>query len=116
MKSIGKVAIILLLLIAEGGVIFISQLYSPFFLWILSYTLLVMSVLVGIFMPERRYRLITTLAFSLAINGNYLAHVPFGNPVITMLLYGLGLTMLSWILLFLIAEVTASIVQQRGRV
>lgn len=114
MKTAAKLCIAILLLAIGAAIIFISQFYSPAVLWILSYSLLAGSVGLGIYVNRRSHRLLLTLIFSLIINGNFLLHVPYGNPVTVMLLYGLGLAVLSWALLFSLAEIAASMMSQRS--
>lgn len=109
-----KLIMSILLLVLGSAIIFISQVYSPSVLWILSFSLLVGSIGLGVYVTRRFRRLLLTLIFSLIINGNFLLHVPYGNPVIVMLLYGLGLAVLSWALLFSLAEIAASMMSQRG--
>lgn len=114
MKTAAKLTIIILLLVLGSAITFISQLYSPVVLWILSFSLLVGSIGLGVYVTRRSRRLLLALIFSLIINGNLLLHVPYGNPVTVMLLYGLGLAVLSWALLFSLAEIAASMMSQRS--
>ncbi len=113
MRSVTKSLIIICLLVLGAASTFVSQLYSPIILWIISFSLLAGSIALGLFVDRRSIRLVLALVFALIINGNFLLHIPFGNPVIVMVFYGVSLALITWALLFSIAELTASMRPQR---
>ena len=104
-----RIVAILCLLSAGAFSTFIAQLYSPVVLWIISYALLVGSIGIGASVNSRSYRLIAALVFSIIINGNLLLLVPYGNPMLVMAFYAVGLTLITWLILFSVAELTSGI-------
>ena len=113
MKVFLKIFIILILLALGSVVTFVSQLYSPTALWVLSFAALVSPIVFGIYINRRSSRLIITLFLSLIIDANFLFRIPYGDPVTAMLLYSLALVTLSWAILFSLAEITASMTPSR---
>jgi hypothetical protein len=113
MAAIAKCVMIIILLALGAIFVFISQLYSPTILWIVSYSILIGSIALGIFAKNRRRVLVISFILSLIINARYLSYIPFGNPIIYMALYGLGLVLMIWAVIFFVAEVVASMTPQR---
>lgn len=104
-----RIVIILFLLSAGAILTFIAQLYNHIIFWVISYALLLGSIAIGAWINRRSLRLIAALVFSIIINGNFLLHVPYGNPVLVMVFYALGLTLITWAILFSIAELTSGV-------
>jgi hypothetical protein len=107
-RIIGKLLIGAILLAAGSVIVFVSQLYSPLLLWIISFSLLIGSLVVGAYVGERSRRLLFTGISSIVICTNFLLNALFGNPAIIAALYGVGLALLIWALLFSLSEIAAS--------
>jgi hypothetical protein len=108
-----KCIVVIIALIIGALLVFISQLYSPLIFWVISYLILLFSIGLGFFSKNRRVSLYASLAMSLVINARYLSYIPFGNPIIHLALYGLGLVLMIWAVIFLVTEVVASMTLQR---
>lgn len=108
-----KCIVVLIAIIIGSLLVFISQLYSPLIFWVISYLILLFSIGLGFFSKSRKMSLYASLVMSLVINARYLSYIPFGNPIIHMALYGLGLVLMIWAVIFLVAEVVASMMLQR---
>jgi hypothetical protein len=113
MPKIIKILMIIFLLAVGSVVLLISQLYSSVILLAGSYSLLLGSIGLGLRISRRLHRFIISFIMALLINANYISYIPYGNPVITMILYGMGLLIAIWAILVGIAETVAIMASEK---
>ena len=70
--------------------VFIAQLYSPIVLWVVSFSIIIFSPAIS-FLKIRNYKIYACVSASFIINLNYFLHIPYGNPIYEIALYGVSL-------------------------
>ena len=109
LKNIAKIVLTILLLFLALLVWFVSQMYAPIFLYVLSFLTILGTTALPFIVKERRYRMVIVAVFSAIMSSNFLIYAALAGSVSSVFSYGLGLLAVSWLLLFLISEIISSI-------
>lgn len=112
MRNALKILLSILILLLLALAIFISQLYNPAILWLIAFSLIPLSVILRFLIASRVKFGATILAFSLIINAGLIAKVPFGNPIIEIAAYAVGLLFAIWILIVYLSELVFSYIRK----
>jgi hypothetical protein len=91
--------------------VFVSQLYSPTIMWVISFLIILISPTIS-FLKEKKWQVAACAILSLIINFNYILYIPFGNPILEIAVYGIALYLLIFSMIFVIVKFTGEI---RGR-
>ena len=108
-KTLVKVAGVMSLLFLLSLVWFISQMAAPLFSYILSFLAIILAVLIPSIIKLRVARAVLMLLFAVIINANYLFYALTAGSIINALIYGGGLLIVTWVMLFLLSEIMASL-------
>lgn len=112
LKIVSKVLFAVCLLVFLSFVTFLSQFYNPLILWVVSFTVLALCVILPYVVKTRKNRIIIISAFSFIINSFLLGRAIFSGSLL-LLLYGIGFFVMIWLALFLLAEIVIGISPRR---
>jgi hypothetical protein len=103
--------IILAMIFASAAAV-VAQLYSPPLLWAVAFALIVVTPGIA-FVNKGRFRIFLCAALSLFINANFILHIPYGNPVLPMIMYSVLLTVFTFSMIYAIMHLSRSLKENR---
>jgi len=103
--------IILAMLFASAAA-FVSLLYSSPVIWAVAFVFIIVSPAIA-FVKNGKIRIILCVIFSLFINANFILQIPYGNSVLSMIMYSMLLTVFTFSMLYAIMRFTHSLKESR---
>jgi hypothetical protein len=111
MVALKLFGIILSMLFASTAA-FVSLLYSYSVIWAAAFAFIIASPSIS-FVKNGKIWIILCVIFSLFINANFILQIPYGDPVLSMIMYSMLLIVFTFSMLYATMRLTHSLKESR---